>query len=37
MTLKIDDVNVLGQLETSVGGDGRSLDGDFVELVQEGV
>lgn len=33
VTLHVNDVNILGQLETSVGGDGRSLDSDVVGLI----
>jgi hypothetical protein len=37
VTFHVDDVDILGQLETGVGGDGRSLDGNNVRLVEEGV
>ena len=37
MTLHVDNVNILGQLDTSVGGDGRSFNGDPVGIVEEGV
>lgn len=37
MTLHVDDVDILGQLDTSVGGDGRSFNGDSVGVVEEGV
>lgn len=37
MALHVNNVNILGQLETGVGGDGRSLDSDVVGLVEEGV
>jgi len=37
VTLHVDNVNILGQLDTSVGGDGRSFNGDPVGIVEEGV
>ena len=37
VTFHVDDVNILGQLDTSVGSDGRSLNGDPVGIVEEGV
>jgi hypothetical protein len=37
VTFHIDDVNILGQLDTSVGSDGRSLNGDSVGIVEESV
>ena len=37
MTLHVDNVNILGQLDTSVGGNGRSFDGDSVGVVEKGV
>jgi hypothetical protein len=37
VALHVDDVDILGQLDTGVGGDGRSLDGDPVGIVDKGV
>jgi hypothetical protein len=37
VTLHVDNVNILGQLEAGVGGDGRSLNGNIIGLVEESV
>jgi hypothetical protein len=37
VTFEVDNVDILIQLEASVGSDGRSLNGDVVGLVEESV
>ena len=37
VTFHVDNVDILGQLDTGVGGDGRSFNGDPVGIVEEGV
>lgn len=37
MTFHIDNINILGQLDTSVGSDGRSFDVDSVGVIEKGV
>jgi hypothetical protein len=37
VTFHVDDVNILGQLDTSIGSDGRSFNGDPVGIVKESV
>jgi hypothetical protein len=37
VTFEVDNVDILVQLEASVGSDGRSLNGDVVGLVEESV
>jgi hypothetical protein len=37
VTFHVDNVDILGQVDTGVGGDGRSFNGDPVGIVDEGV
>lgn len=37
VTFHVDDVDILGQLDTSVGGDGGSFNGDPIGIVEESV
>jgi len=37
VTFHVDNVDILGQLDTGVGGDGGSFNGDPVGIVEEGV